>query len=265
MRREVDAQRRLERRNALGAHLDRLLPGVAHVGLERVDRGAIAERLAVARDHDVEVERLHLVDGRDPLVEVGVTHVRRALEEEIAGEDDALLGEEHDDVAAGVTAPEEEELDLARAAVERHALGERDRRRPRTRLLVVADEVRHRRRLLLQARLRLGVLGLGDLLLHRLRVLGEELGEELVRPLVHRVAGELLARELVADDGDVVGKRHVPVGVIEVVVGVDHGRDRLRRDRRDRLDERARRRRRHVRVDHGHVRRRRRSRARWRA
>jgi hypothetical protein len=81
----------------------------------------------------------------------------------------------------------------------------------------------------------------------------QRVGERLVGALRQHVGLQHLAHELVTDQLDLRTEHLVAVRVIPVVVGVDDIPHRLRGDRADVVDQRARRGRRHVRIDHHHV------------
>ncbi|MCE2516220.1 MAG: hypothetical protein J4F37_14690, partial [Acidobacteria bacterium] len=105
-----------------------------------VDLLALGERRAMAGHHDVELERLQAVERRRPLLDEAVAHVRQAVaagtaDEEVAGEHDALLGEEHEGVATGVAAPRKMQLHLAAALHQGHGVAVGQVRRGRHRLL----------------------------------------------------------------------------------------------------------------------------------
>jgi len=85
----------------------RLCPEVAEVGLPVLELGFAGERAPVAGQHRVEVQTLQRFDGRDPIGEERVAHVRPVLNEQVAGGDDALLRQVDDDIPGGVSSAEE--------------------------------------------------------------------------------------------------------------------------------------------------------------
>ena len=89
----------------------RLVADVLEVGLHLARPFDAAERPVAGHDHR-RVERDDAVERRDPLGERALPADRRAqAEEHVAGEDDALLGQMHDDVAGGVRRADVEQLD----------------------------------------------------------------------------------------------------------------------------------------------------------
>ena len=76
----------------------------------------------MARDDDVGVEGEHPVAGLDPLLHRPGPHDRvAAVEHEVAGEEDAGVGQVDGDVAPGVGGAELEEVDGAVADAQRRA------------------------------------------------------------------------------------------------------------------------------------------------
>jgi len=123
--RKVDAHRRVLGAHSLTVERDGLVPQVPHVGLQVVDPLPVPVWLAVAGDDPVEVERLQPVERLDPLVDVPVAHVGETGREHVSGDDHAVIRQVDDDIALRVGAPEEVELDLASALIEREPLRER--------------------------------------------------------------------------------------------------------------------------------------------
>src|SRR5258706_15184801 len=93
-----------------------MLPDIAEVFLKPVNPFLAFEGLAVAGDDVDEINRLQLFERIGPLVDVAVNQIRDLVHEEIAGAQDTFLREVHDNVAAGVAAPQIEEPDLSIAA-----------------------------------------------------------------------------------------------------------------------------------------------------
>ena len=116
------------------------------------------------------------------------------FDQQIAGGDDALLRQVDDDVAGGVAAAEEQDADLARAAVQRHRLRQRHRRRRRLdgvgALEVIALDIE----LVWIVALLLVVLRGGEPAFERLDRVGHAADEELAGRRVLRLAGEDLLR-----------------------------------------------------------------------
>ena len=197
----------------------------------------------MAGKDEVELQLLEAVEGVEPLVDVAVADVSGAGQNEVAGEDDPLVRQQDDDVAAGVAAAEMEQLDrpvpALEGAVDRHPARQGDVGRRRRRL---AD--RHVVRLLDTDRVQCLVLLLAVVhrvrrVLHRGDLVRDVPGEDRGGRLAHHVRHQHLSRELVADDRDVLGERLVPVGVVEVVVRVDQMGDRLVGHLGDRCDQGA--------------------------
>lgn len=76
---------------------------------------------AVARNDDVEVERLQDPEGLnvvDRIEIAGITAARRARLEEVTRSNDAFLGKEDQQVTSGVAAPGKDNLNFASAAMQ---------------------------------------------------------------------------------------------------------------------------------------------------
>ena len=231
MARQVDPLGGLLGRHALLLQPRHFGPRVAQIRLEVVDLGVVGERLAVAGQHRVKSSFFSASSDADPLVGIRVAQVRERRGEEVAGDDDLLARQEHDDVAGGVAAAQEPDLNLAAAAEERHLRAQR-------------DVGRHGRSSFCEARLFSATRAASGARRAppdpsrpprgRLSVSiwpGMAVDVALVeRHLQRLAASEHLARELVADDVHAGAEDLVAVRVVEVEVGVDHVAHRLGRE-----------------------------------
>ena len=131
------------------------------------------------------------------------------------------------DVAPCVTPPEEKEADLALTTEEGHPLGQGGVGSRRHEILLTGEIVPHVGQTGFQLRA-LGIVFRGrDLLLERGDLVGEASDEQLVGASHGSAVFQHLTRHLVADHMHVGRVDLVPVGVIEVVVSVDHVADGL--------------------------------------
>ena len=112
VRGEVYASGGVLGRDAQLAQPGRLAGEVGQVALKCRDPALIAKRHAVARQDEGEVQLLEGFQGGDSFIEEGIAHISEAALHQVAGTHNALLGQEHNGVAAGMAAPEEEKLDL---------------------------------------------------------------------------------------------------------------------------------------------------------
>src|SRR5262249_28526635 len=155
LRRELVADLRLHlgQRGAVGRRLLHGRDQVADIAAEE-RRVALGYDFAVAGNDVCELELFHSAQGRDPVFWVAVVEERHPVDQRVAGGDYFFLRQEGIEVAVGVAPPEDVQLDLATAFLQRQGSADRPRRQRRLHRLQLLQE----RLSLLQVRLEVPLL-----------------------------------------------------------------------------------------------------------
>ena len=252
---EIDALGRFLWRHALFAQRLGLLIEIAPVRLQVADVILALEHAAVAGQHRVEIQRHDRFERRRPFRDKCIAGIRQGARDHVAGRHHALLRQEHDDVAVGMGAAQEPNLNFTAAAMQRHVARQRGIRRRRLELGLLVGVLLMDGELALVNRPFLRVRRFRDLSLQQREPVGDR------SRAVHEV-GALLERSrpveaaprcVVTDDRDVRPEHLIAERVIVVVVRVDHILHRLGGQRFHVGEESGGRRSGNARVDEHHV------------